>query len=139
MRPLHVCRHEAAHAVVACHLGVKVDKVLIGDADFVDPDHGLISGYTLFRPEKKSAVAYAIALAAGSAADRIGKTAPLYAVDRQATLDAGFCPGDWPHFEALARNLLRGKCRTAWEKVTEALALTDLTGVQVRRMVKRYA
>lgn len=139
MRPLSVCRHEAGHAVVASHLGVKIDRVLVGDADFEHPELGLIKGYTIFRPEKKLALAYAVALAAGPAADRISRAGDYSTGDRQAVLDAGFCPGDWPHFEALARNLLRGKCRLAWERVSEALVLTDLTGAQVRRMVKRYA
>ena len=138
-RPLSVCRHEAAHAVVASHLGVKVDKVLIGEEGaFSDPEHGMILGYTVFRPERKTALAYAIALAAGTAADRLFGAGDYSQVDKQGTIDAGFSARDWPHLVALAKNLLRGPLAKAFTAVTAALEHTDLTGAQVRRIVRRY-
>lgn len=130
-RLINVARHEAGHAVVAVHLGLTLHGVVL--------DAG--GGETRIDCPRARDLQVGVALAAGAAADRIGKTPALewqLSTDRKLAAEHGFGKREWPALEALARAYLRGPCKHAWLAVADALMLSDLTGAQVRRIVRRY-
>ena len=126
--------HEAGHAVVATLCGLHVLSVRL---TCKDPGY---YGYTRFRCPESKRYEVGVTLAAGAAADRINQAGDWGSEeDRCLALGAGFSKRDWNHLEALARSLLRGKGKAAWLAITDALMLSDLTGAQVREIVKRYS
>lgn len=130
-RRVNIARHEAGHAVVAVHLGVKLLRVMLDE----------YGGLTAVECPRSRDLQLGVTFAAGAAADRIGKTPASdeqLSVDRQLAAEHGFGKREWPALEALARAYLRGPCKHAWLAVADALMLSDLTGAQVRRIVRRY-
>lgn len=131
----YVARHEAAHAVVGTYLGLTILSATANG----DPDDGESAGFCSYAPIGRSQrVALGIMLAAGAVSDRISRAGRkgLEWTDRQLALGAGWGPADFPWLEAAARALLVGPLATPWDEVAALLLERDLTGREIRQLVR---
>lgn len=123
--------------MVGLHLGVKLGEIVVGEEAYHSGMFGAIRGHTIFYPERRLALQYHVALAAGPAGDKLSRVAGDYSEgDRLAAKDAGANLDDWPHLIALAKNLLRGPLRAPWDAVSEALAVRNLQPRALRRIYR---
>jgi hypothetical protein len=133
-RCLAAAPHEAAHAIVAAHFGLRIESVSI------EQTAGNL-GTCSVAPRTGRELQYLVMLGAGQAADQILKSPDAScgaSGDRGIAYELGWTYADWRPAVALARNLLRGELKAAWLATTDALALSDLSGRHVRAILRRY-
>lgn len=142
-RPMRAVQHEAAHVVVGCALGMRLERAWVRDPS-TDPPPGMHpqdEGAVLWATSRSN-LAYAVMCAAGIAWEHLtGGHPSVSAVDRRLVREHLRAPGvraDVRTAVACADALLRSRM-ALHARVSRLLAERDITGVDVQEIVERSA